>query len=101
MSRADLQNLEPLALGRYAFWQGRPITVNPLIGPAAREWAVGWRRGLTELMACLPPDQQDVQALPTTEQRRLLRVHCPRAVPPLLPLPRENSSRAPRTARRA
>jgi hypothetical protein len=100
MPRTDLQNLEPLALGRYAFWRGRPITVNPLVGPAAREWAAGWRRGLTELAACLPPDQQDVQSLPAAVQDRLLRRHCPNDVPLHIQLAGARAS-AIRTAPRA
>jgi hypothetical protein len=101
MARTDLQNLEPLALGRYAFWQGRPIAANPLIGQAAREWAVGWRRGLTELVACVPPDQEDVQALPAAVQCRLLRIHCPNDVLPLRPQAQGTGSSAMRAAHRA
>jgi hypothetical protein len=86
MPRMDLQHdLEPSARGRFAFWQGRTIADNPLTGAPAREWLAGWRRGLAELAACLPPDERDVQALPAAVQRRLLREHCPDDVPPLPP----------------
>jgi len=100
MRRNDSQNLEPRALGRYAFWQGRPITVNPLVGPAAREWAEGWKRGVTELAARLPQDQQDVQALPAAVPYRLLRRHCPSDVPIQLQ-PMGDRASALRTAHRA
>jgi len=92
MPRTNSQNLEPFALGRYAFWQGRPISTNPLIGQAAREWTIGWRRGLTELVALVPPDQQQaVQALPAAEQRRLVRLHCPSDIPPAIDRPQGGS----------
>jgi len=41
--------LLPHAAGHDAFWSGKPIWVNPLMGERAREWAAGWRQGLDEL----------------------------------------------------
>jgi hypothetical protein len=96
--RSDLQNLEPLALGRYAFWQGRPIAVNPLVGVAAREWAVGWRRGLTELISRVPADQPDVQTLSTASLGRLLRAYCPPDIPIAMQQPQPGRMPAARAA---
>ena len=49
MARSDWQhNLEPTMRGLYAFRLGQPISANPLIGVAAREWTAGWKRGLAQ-----------------------------------------------------
>jgi hypothetical protein len=50
MARSDWQhNLEPAMRGLYAFRLGQPISANPLIGQAAREWTAGWKRGLAQV----------------------------------------------------
>ena len=55
MARSDWQhNLEPAMRGLYAFRLGQPISANPLIGLAAREWAAGWKRGLAQLGEPVP-----------------------------------------------
>ena len=48
-SRGGRVELLPQALGRDAFWLGRPIWANPLTGESAREWAAGWHAGLVDL----------------------------------------------------
>jgi hypothetical protein len=65
---------EPNALGREAFWKGRPIWANPLVGHAARAWTAGWRQGLAELTT--HSGQTD---LPESgaERRHLLTRHLP------------------------
>ncbi len=73
-SGRDRHYLEPLAAGHEAFWQGRPISANPLIGGPAREWTSGWRRAQAELIA---RSGQDPWALSRTERLRLLRTHRP------------------------
>jgi hypothetical protein len=50
MARSDWQhNLEPAMRGLYAFRLGQPVSANPLIGQAAREWTAGWKRGLAQV----------------------------------------------------
>jgi hypothetical protein len=44
-------NLEARALGREAFWLGRPIWTNPMTGNDARAWTDGWKRALADLSA--------------------------------------------------
>jgi hypothetical protein len=44
-------NLEARALGREAFWLGRPVWTNPLTGHDARAWTDGWKRALADLSA--------------------------------------------------
>src|SRR4029077_8969550 len=43
--------LLPQAMGRDAFWQGRPIWANPFAGDPARQWSAGWHSGVAELRA--------------------------------------------------
>jgi hypothetical protein len=47
-SRGGQVDLQPLAIGLNAFWQGRPIWANPFAGEPAREWTTGWQSGLAE-----------------------------------------------------
>jgi hypothetical protein len=96
MPDTDLKHdaLEPSALGRYAFWQGRPIEANPLSGRAAREWTAGWKGAFADLATRAP---QAFQAVPAGVQRQLLRTHCPTDVPLVVPGPqprRSSSARA-------
>jgi hypothetical protein len=77
---------EARAAGREAFWHGRPIWANPLIGGPARDWTAGWKRGATELAA-----RRSESKLPTSasELRQLLTLHRPDDVapPPRQPRP--------------
>jgi len=77
---------EPRAAGREAFWAGRSICSNPLIGHAAREWKEGWNVGLAEFVAL-----SDRSALPPSalERRRLLNKYRPDDI--LLPFPQGRS----------
>ena len=70
--------LEPRASGREAFWRGRPISANPLIGGPAREWTSGWISAQAELIA---RSGQDPWALSRPERLKLLREHCPADMP--------------------
>jgi hypothetical protein len=70
--------LEPRATGREAFWRGRSIGANPLVGDAAREWRDGWCQGLVDFAA-----RTGQSALPSSarERQRLLNSHRPEDIP--------------------
>jgi hypothetical protein len=52
MPRTESSNhFEARALGREAFWLGRPVWTNPLTGNDARAWTDGWKRALADLSA--------------------------------------------------
>jgi hypothetical protein len=78
MLHGDQSYLEPAAAGRAAFWQGRSISANPLVGAPAREWTSGWKQAHAALVM---QSGQDAWAVSRTERLRLFRVYRPVDVP--------------------
>ena len=82
-------NLEARALGREAFWLGRPVWTNPLTGNDARAWTDGWKRALADLSARRGL-VLSASAAETAEWQAMLALYRPADVTP--PAPRRARS---------
>jgi len=85
MQADDYSNddLEARALGRNAFWRGRPIWTNPLTGAAAREWTAGWKQALGELSSRRGGRMLSASATEKAEWHALLALYRPDDVDPI------------------